>query len=50
MKLEGTCIFLKIDVSCKREPCLSNGTANKTVDLKIDLADFKKPELETASA
>jgi len=50
LKIDGGCILLKIDVSCRREPCLSNGTANKTVDLKIDLTDFKNLKLQELSA
>jgi len=50
LEIKGACIFLKIDVSCKREPCVSNGASNKVVDLKIDLSDFKKLELQQALA
>ena len=39
-KISETCINVKVDVSCKREACIQNGTANKTVDLKVDLADL----------
>ena len=36
-KVEGSCVIIKIDVSCKRDLCVEAGTTNKTVLLRFDL-------------